>query len=237
MSDIASLSKSLDTVSKLVRVLGGEGVSFEQLLLPMNDTEARANLAAYLRAGCPKIDIAPVAGPFERNEHGHAILTITGLDLAGSDEVKRLRAANYRVGGYAKSCFTSAKKDGYDKLHRLEAGKVYKIALVPGKEIESASERSTANLRKLGEKYGYEKPLAGIIPRIREVLSDEQMKALGIWYVAALHDPIKDSDGSPSALRVNRYDDGRWVGADWGDPVPGWRVAGAFAFPVPASSK
>jgi len=173
---------------------------------------------------------------FERNEHGHVILTFTGLDLTGVAEVKWLEAGDYRVGDYAKSCFLSTRDDSYDLHHRLESGHIYKVALMPGKEIEHEAERTTANLRKRGmEQYGYSKPLGGFIPRVRETLSDKQMEELGIWYAAALHDPIADSDGSPRVLHADRGGGGRWVDTYWDDPDCQWDGLGAFVFPVSAS--
>lgn len=192
-----------------------------------------ARFKAVLREGLAALVPATV---FERNEHGHIILTFTGLDLTGEQEIVRLEAAGYRVGDYAKSCFTSTKADGYDKNHRLIAGQEYKVALVPGKEVARDSDRSTANLRKLGTKYGYGKPLGGHIPRIRESVSDKQMEEMGLVYIASLHDPIKDSDGGPGVLDADRGGDGRWVYAYWDDPGRQWSDGGAFAFPVPASS-
>lgn len=172
----------------------------------------------------------------ERNEHGHVVLTFTGLDLTGAGEIEHLESANYRVGGIAKSCFLSTKEDSYDKNHRLVAGRIYKVALMPGKEIEHEQDRTTANLRKRGTKhYGYGKPLAGLIPRVREVLSDKQMEELGIWYAAALHDSITDSGGDSLVLFTHRLGVGQWVGAGWDGPGLRWYDYGAFVFPVSAS--
>jgi len=172
----------------------------------------------------------------ERNEQGHVVLTFTGLNLTGAAEIERLEAASYRVSNYAKPCMLSSKEDGYDKHHRLEAGRVYKVALMPGREIERESDRTTTNLRDRGMKhYGYGKPLAGFIPRVREALSDKQMEELGIWYAAALHDPIIDSDGSPRVLLAVRGGGGRLVSAGWVRPGSRWYVSGAFVFPVSAS--
>jgi len=178
--------------------------------------------------------LAPVS--FERNEHGHIVLTFEGLDLTGEQEVDRLTAAGFRVSDWAKSCLLSKKKDGYDKNHRLVAGTRYKIALMPTREIERDADRTTDALCTRGiEKYGYEKPLAGIAPRIRETVSDKQMEEMGFWYIAAPHDPIKDSDGDPDVLYANRGDDGPWLYAGWDPPDSRWIVDGAFAFLVPAS--
>lgn len=171
---------------------------------------------------------------FNHNKHGHAIITFTGNEFTGKQEIKRLEDAGYHLSDYAKQCFLSTANDCYDGNHRLLEGKSYTLALVPDKEIVSQSDRTTIALRKLGEKYGYGKPLAGHVPRIREVLSDEQMKELGIRYVVSLHEPIKNSDGRPLVLRAHRGDDGQWVGACWDRPGRRWSDHGAFAFPVSA---
>lgn len=96
---------------------------------------------------------------FERNEHGHIVITLMGLDLIGAQEIERLEAEKYRLGNYAKLCLLSQAADSYDKNHRLVAGQTYKVALMPGKEISKDSDRTTENLRKRAtEHYGYGKP-------------------------------------------------------------------------------
>lgn len=181
----------------------------------------------------------PCWGPtaFERNEHGHIVVAVTGLDLTGVQEIERLEAAGYVLSSYFKSCLLSKKKDSYDKNHRLVAGHSYKLALMPGKEIERDADRTTDALRKRGmEKYGYGKPLGGHILRVREVVSDKQMEEMGgAWYIAGLHDPIEDSVGGPSVRNANRSDDGRRLSAYWGGPGNQWDDSGLFAFPVLAS--
>jgi len=179
--------------------------------------------------------LAPVS--FKRNKHGHIVLTFDALDLTGEQEIERLIAAEFRVSDWAKSCLLSKKKDGYDQNHRLIVGEQYKIALMPTREIGRDSDRTTDALRKRGiEMYGYEKPLAGIVPRIREFVSDKQMEEMGFWYIAAPHDTIKDSYGDPSVLGAHRGDGGPWLSADFGHPDNRWFDLGAFAFVVPASS-
>ena len=173
---------------------------------------------------------------FELNEHGHIVLTITGLDLTGEEEFKRITAAGFRVSRWSHSCLTSTNADGYDKNHRLVPGHVYKVALMPTSEIERDTDRTTENLRNRGiNKYGYGKPLAGIMPRVRESVSDKQMEEMGFWYIAAPHNFIKDSDGGPRVLCAFRTGDGQWLNARWDLPDFRWRDSGAFAFLVPAS--
>ncbi len=173
---------------------------------------------------------------WERNENGHVVLSVVGLDLTGDAEVVSLRCQKYIVGSWAESYFKSRNDDGYDSAHRLVPGQTYRIVLVPGSEIENSSERTTQNLLALGERYGYLRPLAGIIPRLRERLTDKQLEELGSWYIAALHQPIVDTDGDPSVLGLDRYDVGRGVDAYFDSPDDPWGDVGAFAFLVSADT-
>ena len=157
---------------------------------------------------------------FERNSNGHVVIAITGLNLTGEQEIARLLAAGYRVPRLAKFCFLakrglfSTTDDGYDTNHRLVADRLYKIALVPGKEIVRDLERTRENLRKIGmQKYGYGEPLGGHIPRIREVVSDEMMREMGTWSITSPHNPIQDCNGHPNVFNANRCCDGRYVNA------------------------
>ncbi len=193
-----------------------------------------AHLKTLLQQGLPSSEgIAPTT--FERNEYGHIVFTITGLDLTGAEEIERLETADYRIGGYARQMLTSTKGDSYDANHRLIAGRQYRIALLPGKHIVRDSDRTTNNLRAEGMKLGYGKPLAGVAPRIREVVSDKRMGEMGFEYIATLHDSITDADGFPGVLGASRRDSGRRLGGAWGRPGELWNDIGAFPFLLPAS--
>ncbi len=169
---------------------------------------------------------------FVKNEHGHYRLEFEGFDLTGEQEIERLAAAGYNIGDWARSCLTSAKPDGYDAVHRLIAGQRYKVALMPHTVIKRDSDRTTANLRKKASEFGYQQPLAGIVPRICETVSDEEMGQMGFIYIVALHAPITDSGGNPYVLLARRGGRGRWLGASWGRPDDYWDDRGASAFLV-----
>lgn len=59
MSDIAHFTSALDTAAKWFRTMLKAGASLPQLMLPIDNKEARTNLVEYLAAGCPKIFTAP----------------------------------------------------------------------------------------------------------------------------------------------------------------------------------
>src|SRR5690606_3159958 len=84
---------------------------------------------------------------FERNAHGHIVLTLAGLDLTGRQEIERLEAAGFRLMHQTKSCLCSIRRKGsYYKNHRLVTGQRYKIALMPTREIERDSDSTTVSL-------------------------------------------------------------------------------------------
>jgi hypothetical protein len=145
-----------------------------------------------------------------KNEHGHVVITVNGLNLTGAEELKHGENNKFRFGVYAKQMLISTKPDSYDVNHRLENGKQYQIALIPSKEILNS--RTIADARLYVKKCGYLFPRAGITQRVREAISDKQMEAMeGIWYIATLHDPIMDDDGKLRILGSARYSGGPWI--------------------------
>jgi len=214
-------------MSKYNYDLSVDGVSVEAIL---NKLGGVAGAKRFLRDELNLVEVKP---QFERNEHGHIIISITGLALTGEQEIERLNSAGFRISRWTKSCFTSTKKDGYDKCHRLEDGHEYQLVIIPGKEV--AQNRTTTALREYAAGFGYQQALAGVVPRIREAVSDEMMEKMGFWYIAALHDPITDSVAYPRVLHAYRLGDGQWVDAGFGYPGLQWRDNGAFAFLVSAS--
>ncbi len=174
--------------------------------------------------------IQPKPLPFPKNENGHYVLKIVGRALTGREEIALLREQGFRVSYYAMQVLNDPE---YDANHRLEEGVECNVVLILGREI--SGNRTTASIREYARGFGYHIPRAGIMSRVRKTVSDRQMEQAEAWYIAGLHDPIKDADGDPIVLHTDRHDGGRWLGAFWGRPDYQWGGSGAFAFLVPAS--
>lgn len=159
-------------------------------------------------------------------------LTLTALGLSGKDWITRLGKADYRISSYAKDLILT---DDFEKA-RTKKGKKFSIVFVKVADLGKTSV-TTQELKDYAKRKGYELPTPEIALLLRETLTDEAIEEMGIWYVAALHDPIKDSDGDPRVLRVRRGGGGRWVNAGWGGPGGLWDGLGAFAFLLPASAE
>ena len=177
---------------------------------------------------------------FERNEHGHIIITITGLNLTGQEEVDRLLAGGFHLCNWARSCLSGRDMLervvgvlSYDIRHRLVDKRSYKIALMPAREIDHQDDRTTDALRNLGiKKYGYSNPRAGIVPRIRESISDGRMEDMGFSEIIVLHDPINDHEGDMCLLGIDRFHDSSWIHAYQFTADRRWKENVAFAFLV-----
>jgi hypothetical protein len=172
---------------------------------------------------------------FEKNEHGHIIFKIAGRNLTGAEEIKRLKKSKYHIGFNARHTFMSRNNDGYDARHRLVAV-TYRIVLFPGTDIANDAHRTVRNCQIEAAMLGYGKPLAGIIPCIREGVSNRQMKEWKFLCIAALHEPIKDANNEPRMLCADlRGKNGEhgWVSGCINHPDSLLPADAAYAFAPP----
>ncbi len=58
IAPLDSVSSALGTATKLLRVLGQDGITIEHLQGPIDSAAKRRNLKEYLMAGCPKLSAA-----------------------------------------------------------------------------------------------------------------------------------------------------------------------------------
>lgn len=158
-------------------------------------------------------------------------LTLTARGLTGPAWIKQLEKYGYRLGTYATQLLNSPEWE----QHRLNKGETITVCITPNKELGLDEYMTTQQIRDYAKGKGYETPKAEVALLIREALSDDEMKELGVWYVTTFHDPIKDADGDPELLGANRRGGGQWLSAGWDGPGSQWDVEGASAFVVLAS--
>lgn len=169
-------------------------------------------------------------------ENGRLYFTVIGTCLTAKEWVKRLEAKSHKLSNYARDVLSKAD---YDKKHRLEAGKIYKLGLVLGTEFATDAERTNADLKAFAHREIGEQASAGLKAEFalltREKFTNAELELIGLWYVVVLHEPIVDSDGDPNVLDSDRYD-GSFVRALCGHPGALWAAFGAFAFLASASN-
>lgn len=158
-------------------------------------------------------------------------MKLTTLGLSGKDWITRLEKGKYNIGSYAKELILSREF----KAARPKKGKELNIEFVKVADL-GKSYATTAELKKYAQEKGWAVPTPEVALLIREAMSNKDIEELGVWYVAALHEPIVDLNGYPLVLYAIRDVDGRWVSADWDRPRHEWSTDGAFAFVVPVSA-
>lgn len=157
-------------------------------------------------------------------------LTVKTTGLTGKQWLARMERGGYRVSVYAKDILLSKEFDAA----RLKKDIKQEIAFVSVKDL--GKEYATAQeIKDYAKSKGYDMPTPELALLIRESMLNEEIKALDVWYIAVLHDSIKDFDGKPGVLRAHRNDGVQWLNTGWDSPGSRWNDAGLFAFPVSAS--
>lgn len=158
-------------------------------------------------------------------EHNGVIyLSVTSEGTTGPEWIARLEKKGFRVSDYAKSVLCS-------KDFKPTSGVTTEIAILKGMLFED-SNRVTKKIRTEAESRKLIKPNAEIACLIREKFSDEEIETMGLYWIVAMHEPIKDSGGGPGLLDVGRDDNGSWLDTDYGKPDSRWNRGGGFAFVV-----
>ncbi len=146
----------------------------------------------------------------------------------GEQWIVSLEERGDRVGSYAKELLRSGEFVATN-------GVTYRLAVIMGSEFEDA-DRTNRNIRAEATSRGYLDPTPEVAPYLREMISDEELKRMGVWALVVMHQPITASGGDPDLLGVYRSDGGRWLDTCSGQPDDGWDREVGFVFLVPAST-
>ena len=202
----------------------------------MSDKFASANLTAgQLNAIVKKLGGEDGAHKFLRNEltisepernwqekDGIIYLTVTSDGTTGPQWIKRLQKKGFRLSDYAKSLLISVD-------FKPTKGVVYEMAILKG-TLFNDRDCVTKKIRAMAKEKGFTTPNAEVACLLRESLSDEELEAMGLYWIINMHEPIKDSDDGLYLLRLGRDDDGHWLYACYGIPGFQWSRGFGFAF-------
>lgn len=155
---------------------------------------------------------------------GVIYFSVTSNGMNGPQWVEHLQKKGFRVSDYAKSVL-------HLQDFKPTNGIVTQIAVLKGM-LWNDKDRLTKNIRAMADERKLEKPNAEVACLIRDMFSDEELGAMGFYWIVALHEPIKDSGGDPSLLGADRDGDGRWLRATYDGPGDRWNPGGGFAFAV-----
>ena len=170
-----------------------------------------------------RAEIKPKVHPWTE-ENGIIRFSVTSDGTSGKDWIKRLEKKGFNIGDRAKQVLKSPD-------FKPTSGTT-EIGVLKGK-LFSDSDRITATIRENAKKMGFVKPNAEIACLIREKFTDEDIEAMGLIWIVAMHEPIKDSGGGPNLLGASRFGGGGWLRAGWDRPGIGWDDSVGFAFALP----
>jgi len=159
-----------------------------------------------------------------REQDGVIYLSVTSDGTTGPEWIKRLEKKGFRLSDYAKNVLRSPD---FKPTH----GVITEIAILKGMLFED-NNRITKKIRAEADKRKLTKPNAEVACLIRENFSDEEIEAMGLWWIVVMHEPINVSGGDPGLLCARRSGGGRWLSAYYDEPGGRWSREDGFAFVV-----
>lgn len=172
------------------------------------------------------IPTAPTSTVWTVDDEGNIHFTLTSNGLTREQWEQHLERRGSRISYYACQVLRRASEAPTN-------GVTYNIVVCPGKKI-SDSDRITEKIRAAADKKGWLNPHWEVACLIRDMLTDEQLEQMGLWYIVTMHEPIKDSDGYPLLLGSDRGDGGCRLRACYDGPDGGCSRGDGFAFAVPS---
>ena len=160
---------------------------------------------------------------YDHGDHFRFTLPST-TGKTGAEWIAHFEKKGDRIGSYAKSVLLSND-------FKPTSGVTTEVAVLKGSTFKD-NERVTKNIRKVAGERALETPNAEIACLIRDNFTDTEIEAMGLIWIVAMHEPIKDSGGGPGLLDADRSDDGRWLRAYYGEPDRRWNREYGFAFAV-----
>ena len=156
------------------------------------------------------------------HEEGDIIyFSVTSNGFTGQQWIDHLEAKGIQLSGYSKDVLLS-------KEFKPTNGVTYNVAVLKG-ELFVDDDRITSKIRVEAERRKLTTPPAELACLIRNMFTDEELKAMGLYWVVAMHEPIEDSGGVPSLLSADRRRGG-WLHAYRGYSADEWSRAHGFAF-------
>lgn len=161
-------------------------------------------------------------------ENGVIYFEVVSDGTTGPDWIKRLEKKGFQLSKWAKGVLNSPD-------FMPTSGVTFRVAMLKG-TLFTDSNCITSKIRKEARSRKLEKPNAEVACLIREMFSDEELEAMGLWWIVVFHEPIKDSVGVPGLLSSARDLDGRRLITCYGRPGGVWGSGDGFAFVLQVSS-
>ncbi len=161
---------------------------------------------------------------WREEEDGVIYFSVTSDGTTGLEWIERLEKKGFCLLDYVKSILRSPD-------FRPTSSVMTEVAVLKGMLFEDQS-RTTKNIRIEAKKRKLSKLNAELACLILDKFTDEEIEAMGLNWIVAVHEPINDTGGAPSLLNVGRNGDCRFLSEYYGRSDGGWPRDFGFAFAV-----
>jgi len=166
-----------------------------------------------------------------REQDGVIYFSVMSNGMTGSQWIEHFEKKGIQLSVWAKDILNSPD-------FKWTNGVTTEVAVLKG-TLFTESDRVTSKIRAYANKFNLDKPNCKLIKPeaelgclICDMLTDEEIKAMGLVWIIAFHEPIMDSGGAPHLLGADCGDDGHWLSAYYGEPDDRWDRDSGFAFAV-----
>ena len=159
-----------------------------------------------------------------REQDGVIYFSVTSNGMTGPQWIEHFEKKGIQLSKWAKDVLLSPD-------FKPTNGVTTEVAVLKGMLFED-NDRVTSKIRAEAGKRKLVKPNAELGCLIRDMFTDEEIAAMGLVWIVAFHEPIKDSGGVPCLLSAPRDGAGHWLNACAGRPDDRWDRGSGFAFAV-----
>jgi hypothetical protein len=159
-------------------------------------------------------------------EAGVIYFYVTSYGTSGPQWISQLEADGFKLHDRAKCILRSSD------FKTTSCGTTTKVAVIRGTLFKD-KDRVTKNIRTEADRLNFSRPNGDLAGMIRKIFSDEELDAMGLWWIVAMHDPINDSDNLPRLLIASRSGEGSSLVTDFPRPEFRWGPRDGFAFVAP----
>jgi hypothetical protein len=160
-----------------------------------------------------------------REQDGVIYFSVTSDGTTGPEWISRLKKKGLHIHEPALQVLRS-------KDFKPTKGVTREIAVLKVMLLE-VDEYTSEKIRIEGGNRNFLKPEAEVACLIRDKFTDEEIEAMGLWYIVTMHEPIQDFEGKPRLLYSDRSGkDGCRLCAGYAGPKDSWGSYGGCAFVV-----
>lgn len=157
-----------------------------------------------------------------REKDGVIYFSVTSNGKTGQEWIEYFKNKNIDLSSRTKEVLLSPD-------FQPTNGYTYNIAVLRGRWFINA-DRYVYNIRADADKRGFTEPNAEVACLIRVMFTDEELKAMGLWEIVTMHEPINDADGYSSLILARRSGDDGCLSVCSGGPRSDFDINSGFAF-------